>query len=68
MLYALQQSGSPELKLKPERWSAIESVYGGRDVFVSLPTGFGKSICYQMLPFVFDSKLDRQLDCTKHKH
>ena len=25
----------------------------GRDIFVWLPTGFWKSICFQMLPFMF---------------
>ena len=28
-------------------------------VFLWLPTGFGKSICFEFLPFVFDFKLGR---------
>ena len=30
-----------------QRLWAIEAIYNGRDVFVWLPTGFGKSICFQ---------------------
>ena len=26
----------------------------GKDVFISLPTGFGKLMCFQTLPFVYD--------------
>ncbi len=36
------------MKLKPE---AIRHVHGGKDVFVWLPTEFGKSIYYKILPF-----------------
>ena len=44
---------------KPEQRKAVKSIYLGRDVFVWLPTGFGKSLCYEVLPFVMDNKLGR---------
>ena len=53
--YALQKLGTPDLVLKPEQRTAINAVYNGRDVFVWLPTGFGKSLCFHT--FVFDYKL-----------
>lgn len=43
------------VSLKEEQKSAIEAVVNGKDVFVCLPTGYGKSLCYQTLPFVFDA-------------
>ena len=41
--------------LKPEQHEAVVKFASGRDVFVSLPTGHGKSLCYILLPPVFDS-------------
>ena len=41
--------------VKPCQMEAILAFVSGRDVFVSLPTGYGKSICYASLPFVFDT-------------
>ena len=40
--------------LKEEQLLAIEKFVTGSDVFVSLPTGFGKSLIYGLLPSVFD--------------
>ena len=41
-------------KLKPEREQAIASFVSGNDVFVALPTGYSKSLCFALLPCVFD--------------
>jgi len=32
----------------------IREVVAGRDVYAILPTGYGKSLCYGCLPFLFD--------------
>lgn len=39
--------------LKPEQQKAIQSFVEGNDVFVSLPTGYGKSMVYGLLPGIF---------------
>ena len=41
--------------VKPEQKAALLAFLRGRDVFVSLPTGHGKSLCYAALPAAFDS-------------
>ena len=41
--------------LNPHQKTAIRTVIiEKKDVFVNLPTGFGKSLMYQALPFVID--------------
>ena len=42
-------------RLKPKQQEVISTFVQGRDVLVSLPTGYGKSIIYAALPFVYDS-------------
>ena len=54
--YALSKLGLSDLSLKKEQKQAIYAVYSGKDVFVCLPTGFGKSACFHILPFLFDHK------------
>ena len=37
-------------ELKPKQLKSIESFMSGRDTFVSLPTGYGKSIIFGIFP------------------
>ena len=36
--------------LTPEQEKVVRSFVSGRDVFLSLPTGSGKSLCFAALP------------------
>ena len=40
--------------LKPKQKEAVKAFLAGSDVFVTLPTGYGKSIIYVVLAGVFD--------------
>ena len=42
------------ISLKPEQQQALSSFLQGRDVFGYLPTGFGKSLIYQLAPLVLE--------------
>ena len=41
-------------RLTSKQNEVVTAFVGGQDVFVSLPTGSGKSLCYCILPIVFD--------------
>ena len=51
--------------LKDEQLRIAADVLGGRDGFVCLPTGYGKSLCYAILPWAFD-ELSRMRKDDKH--
>ena len=56
LLYTLKQLRRLNLSLK-KSFLCIETIYDGKDVFVWLPTSFGKISCFQVLPFMIDHKL-----------
>ena len=56
--YACDISGISALKEK--QVEAITALMRERDVFVCLPTGYGKSLCYALLPLAFDCILVRE--------
>ena len=41
-------------ELKQEQYLAIDSILRGKDTFVSLPTGYGKSVVFAAIPLAFD--------------
>ena len=50
---AVTRLGFAEVKEKQKE--AVVAFASGKDVLVSLPTGYGKSLCYTCLPFLFDT-------------
>ncbi|XP_003391654.2 PREDICTED: ATP-dependent DNA helicase Q-like 3, partial [Amphimedon queenslandica] len=48
------------LSLKEKQKEAVLAVLDGKDVFCALPTGYGKSIIYRILPTAFDYLLGRE--------
>ena len=40
--------------VKPQQMMAINEFINGRDVFMILPTGFGKAVCFTCLPNCYE--------------
>ena len=56
--------------LKPKQKETVMTFLAHNDVFVSLPTGYGKSIIYAVLPGIFDRLKGNKsfnTDCMMHK-
>ena len=55
--------------LKPKQMEAIESFVSGKDTFFAVPTGYGKSLIFAMLPLLFDFLHGKPLNnCRHHRH
>ena len=49
-------------QLKPKQQEAIKKFISGRDVFVRLPTGGSKSLCYAVLPAISSPTQQLEID------
>ena len=55
--FALSSINQDHIVLRKKQLEVLQSVNGDHDVFAWFPTGYGKSLCYQLLPYMFDVKL-----------
>ena len=55
--YAVSCLEQQDIVIKEKQSEVIKSIYEGKDVFAWLPTGYGKSLRYQLLLFLFDFQL-----------
>jgi hypothetical protein len=51
---------------KREKLEAILTFISGKDVFVTFPTGYGKSIIYGKLPLIFDQHKGKHISVQTH--
>ena len=64
----LESRGHKHLKLKPkQRESLQEIIVNKRDCLAILPTGYGKSLIYQLLPSIADHMASVNGDTAKNK-
>ena len=49
---AAAKLGYPEFK--PQQQEIVVEIISGRDKFAVLPTGYGKSLCFGLLPIAYD--------------
>ena len=57
--FAIQKSLYTNTNLKPKQVLCLQAIYNKKDTVAVLPTGYGKSLVYQLLPSLL-SKRDQQ--------
>ena len=55
---SISRSSYWNVNLKPKQVKCLEAVYSGRDVIAVLPTGYGKSIIFHLLPALLFEKVN----------
>ena len=56
--FAIVNSSYWNINLKPKQVKCLEAVYNGRDAVAVLPTGYGKSLIFHLLPSLLFDKLN----------
>ena len=60
LTFALEKLGEKDIRLREQQYEAIKNItVDNQDTVCVLPTGYGKSLIYQLLPDVFDYYLSK---------
>ena len=54
ILFALQRCKFGDVLLKVKQYKILDAILSGKDVIGVLPTGYGKSIVFQLLPYIYE--------------
>ena len=54
ILFALQRCRFGDVFLKVKQYKIFDAILSGKDVIGVLPTGYGKSIVFQLLPYIYE--------------
>ena len=64
IVFALAQLGYQ--KLRKEQAKVLNAFVGSRDIFAALPTGYGKTLCFALLPLIGRTACPTALDNLQH--
>lgn len=62
---SLQIIGKSDISILPQQREALSYILSGRDTFINLPTGFGKSLIFELTPLCVDRKNNIPLGTSK---
>lgn len=65
--FAQKAAGYEDIFLKVKQMKILESLYLNNDTIGVLPTGYGKSVVFHLLPFLYDYRDDSVNEEGKHK-
>ena len=63
---AISHSIYSNVNLKVKQVICLEAIYHGRDVVAVLPTGYGKSVIFHLLPSLFLDKINYERGAAAH--
>ena len=62
---SLRLLNKDSIRIRPQQREALLHILSGRNTFINLPTGFGKSLIFELAPLGFNSQRGIALGTSK---